>query len=66
MKINTLLRYTQKGEVGIECTAALEPFEETITLDASGLNGGNYSVDVYGVSTNFALEIYADSNDKGG
>ncbi len=61
----TVKIYT-KREVGIECTAALEPFEETITLDANGLNGGNYSVDVYGKSTNFTLEIYADSNDTSG
>ena len=57
--------YTKK-EVGVVCTAALEPFEETTTLDASGLTSGNYSVDVYGKSTNFRLEIYTDSNDTGG
>jgi len=56
--------HTEK-KVGIECTAALEPFEETITLDTSGLNSGNYSVDVYGISTNFMLEMSTDSNDTG-
>ena len=61
----TVKIYT-KMEVGVECTASLEPFEEKITLDASGLNGGNYSVDVYGASTNFTLGIYTDSNDTGG
>ena len=55
-----------KKEVGVECTIALEPFEQTITLDTGGLNGGNYSVDVYGMSTNFTLEISADSNDTCG
>jgi inhibitor of cysteine peptidase len=61
----TVKIYTEK-KVGSECTAALEPFEETITLDTSGLNSGNYSVDVYGISTNFMLEISTDSNDTGG
>jgi hypothetical protein len=85
MKINTLLRYTQKKkikpgryenkytvkiytkkEVGVVCTTALEPFEETITLDTSGLESGNYSVDVYGISTSFVLEVSADFIDPGG
>jgi len=61
----TVKIYTKKG-VGVECTTALEPFEETITLDTGGLNGGNYSVDVYGKSANFMLEISADSNDTCG
>ena len=61
-KKHTVKIYTKK-EVGVECITALEPFEETITLDTGGLNGGNYSVDVYGKSTNFMLEISADSND---
>ncbi len=61
----TVKVYTKK-EVGVECTAALEPFEETITLDTGGLNGGNYSVDVYGISTNFTLEISTESNGAGG
>ena len=61
----TIKIYT-KREVGVECTAALEPFEKTITLDTWGLNGGNYGVYVYGVSTNFTLEIFSDSNDSGG
>ena len=57
--------YTKK-EVGLECTDALEPFEETITLDTGGLNGGNYSVDVNGISTDFTLEESADFNDECG
>ena len=61
----TIKIFTKK-EVGGECTAALEPFEKTITLDTSGLNGGNYSVDVYGISTDFTLEESVDFNDKGG
>jgi len=61
----TVKIYTKK-DVGVVCTAALEPFEETIILDTGGLNGGNYSVDVYGVSTNFTLEISTDSNDTSG
>jgi len=63
--IYTIMIYTIK-EVGVECTLALVPFEETITLDTSELSSGNYSVDVYGISTSFALEIPADSNDGGG
>jgi len=61
----TIKIYTIK-EVGFECAAVLEPFEETITLDTGGLSSGNYSVDVYGISTNFILEISTDSNDTGG
>lgn len=61
----TVKIYTKK-DVGVVCTASLEPFEETIILDTGGLNSGNYSVDVYGISTNFALEISTDSNDTGG
>jgi len=57
--------YTKK-EVGVECTSAFEPFEETITLDTGGLNSGNYSVDVYGISTSFLLEISTDYSDTGG
>jgi len=63
--IFTVKIYTIK-EVGVVCTAALEPFEETIILDTGGLNGGNYSVDVYGISTNFTLEISTHSNDTSG
>jgi inhibitor of cysteine peptidase len=44
--IYTITIYTIK-EVGVECTLALVPFEETITLDTSELSSGNYSVDVY-------------------
>jgi hypothetical protein len=61
----TVKIYTKK-EVGVDCTTALVPFEKTITLDTSELIGGNYSVVVYGISTNFSLEISADSIDTGG
>jgi hypothetical protein len=61
----TVKIYT-KREVGIVCTEALEPFEEMFVLDTSGLGSGNYSVFVYGKSTEFSLEIPADSNDAGG
>ena len=63
-------RYTvkihTKREVGIVCTEALESFEEMFVLDTSGLSRGNYSVFVYGKSTDFSLEIPADPNDVGG
>jgi len=61
----TVKIYT-KREVGIVCTEALEPFEEMFVLDTSELGSGNYSVFVYGKSTDFSLEIPAVSNDAGG
>ena len=61
----TVKIYTKK-EGWVECTTVLEPFEKKITLDTSELIGGNYSVVVYGISTNFSLEISADSIDTGG
>lgn len=61
----TVKIYT-KREAGIVCIKTLEPFEEMFVLDTSGLNSGNYSVFVYGKSTDFTLEIPADPNDAGG
>jgi len=55
-----------KREVGVVCTEALEPFEEMLVLDTRELGSGNYSVFVYGKSTDFSLEIPADSDDVGG
>ena len=49
--------------MGLSVQPALELFEKTITLDTSGLNEENYSVDVYGVSKNFTLDTFADSDD---
>lgn len=61
----TIKIFTKK-EVGVACTEALERFKETITLNTGGLNGGNYSVDVYGISTDFTLKESVDFNEKGG
>ena len=55
-----------KREVGVVCTEVLEPFEEMFVLDTRELGSGNYSVFVYGKSTDFSLEIFADSDDVGG
>ena len=55
-----------KRQSGVMCTEALEPFEETIMLDTSGLFGDEYSVDVHGVSAIFTLDNSANSNNAGG
>jgi|GEM_PF-2976322 len=41
----------------IACTAALQPFNETIPLNIVGLDSGNYSVSVNGEMTSFNLEM---------
>jgi hypothetical protein len=42
---------------GVACTEALVPFEETISLDVLGLDAGQYSVSVNGISGSFTLDV---------
>lgn len=39
------------------CTQALVPFEQTIALDAVGLEAGTYNVSVNGVTSSFTLDV---------
>ena len=39
------------------CTQALEPFEETISLEVHGLPAGRYTVDVNGATGSFELVV---------
>ena len=61
----TIKIFTKKDNAAM-CTAALEPFEKTITLKTSKLKEGHYSVDVYSVSTEFEIEGSVESSDSCG
>ena len=62
---NYTIKIFTKKVTAIMCTAALEPFEKTITLKTSELNEGHYSVDVYNVSTEFEIEGSVSSDSCG-
>ena len=49
------VRITTVRPADAMCTQALEPFEETISLDVYGLPAGDYTVDVNGTAGEFAL-----------
>ena len=48
-----------------ECTEALVPFEEVISLDVYGLPAGTYSVDVNGITGSFELTMDNIPPDEG-
>ncbi len=47
--------YTQRDKEAF-CTQALVPFEEVHALNVYGLPAGTYTVDAYGVTTEFVFE----------
>ena len=63
---NYMVKIFTKKDNAAMCTAALEPFEKTITLKTSELKEGHYSVDVYSVSTEFEIEGSVESSDSCG
>ena len=52
-----IVTITTRTPVGMICTEALVPFEETIPLDVHGLTAGDYTVTVNGVSNTFNLPM---------
>ena len=62
---NYMVKIFTKKDNAAMCTAALEPFEKTITLKTSELNEGHYSVDVYNMSTEFEIEGSVSSDSCG-
>jgi inhibitor of cysteine peptidase len=51
----TVTIYTQRDREAF-CTQALVPFEEVHALNVYGLPAGTYTVDAYGVTTEFVFE----------
>ncbi len=55
---NTLrVKITTTRPADAMCTAALEPFEEVVSLDVYGLAAGTYTVDVNGVTDTFTFDV---------
>ena len=48
---------TRQPAGDIECTEALVPFEESVSLDISGLEAGTYTVIAQDHSTTFTLDV---------
>ena len=61
----TIRIFTRKDATAM-CTEALEPFEKTITLQTSGLEDGQYNVEIYDRSMDFYLEEPVKLNDTCG
>lgn len=58
------LAVTTVQEPDLECTEALVPFDETISLDVSGLEAGSYSVRVNDLEGSFNLDTGDQPQDE--